>query len=1609
MPIAVTNTSTYIQGGIEAYVVSRHPTTDQVTIRLDLYYRRTNSYSGSTGPTSLSTDFIVTSHSLSGYNGSFTLAGGQQDVWQYAGITVDQTIGAGANGRTINVGWNTHTASQSGYWTGSGSGEITFTNAPTGISCSDIVPGIDSVTANVFITGWGGEGNSSTRYRELQLWTYSSGLTEPRRYQPAYGDSLSGNITVSNSSSGSLNIVGNTHYVLGMYASNGVYNTESRRIGSVTTLAPKDTLTVSDSDSSSITVDYSVPADGGYYAKTLSYSIDNGATWVDFVTLDSGSASTGTFTIPNLEPNTEYTIQSRVVTTSGTTTNDAITGRTIGPAKPSLTSTNATSTSTTWQYKTTTYGGGANGITRLYIGTNSTPTTQRDTTTDENVAKEYTYSGLQPNQIYYARARAESTFDGELVYSDYTDVVSRVTPCDAPTLNSLGVMEYETITTVTVRGNITIPADSNYYQKTLQYRYKVGNASYTTWATATTFDVGTQQTYNLNITNLPVDTIITVDVRTSTTAGQTAVSTKQITTSGAHQGPTNFDYSIVDQNTALQTWLSTFGGYVNPIYVQGQSQVALTILNTTKGTCSDGTTISKYVSTLVIDNNQQETTTFTYPLTIPFGTPTPINRATDSPSNEIKIRSRVYDTLDAYTEVEKTALALSWQAPTIAISGERLTRMGAARIDYSGIYARLQDNSLNSGNDINTLTIEYRVLDMDGNVLTDWTSNTNYNTTIDSVRPFLRNYTGRIALDNIPIQTPCVVEVRTSDHFASTTESLVLDIWEIGQVNDPVVYDIELWDWKTNTYVADLSYLVVGDLNIEWVLDDVEQVSFDMDLLEFEKKCTEMGVDPEELLKPYTHDIRIRRNGEYILGCQLVEANISIANNPPSKISVKGTGFLNLFKDQYIMDESWSKYTYAQIAQKLVKTAQKPDCLIKNPTGDIDTSYWLAADGTVSWGDNSDGSSGISGGGYIIGNRSGTGWIVIGSQMSCGAGTNISIDLWVKARSGDYVAILERKFITSSTEQRIFTTLTAQGGWQHIIVNGLTSFDQGYLIIGTERQDSSTQFCIDDVYVYAVDDDATLCDMKVKIGVDTASVNQSNEREVAYSLQNVKDALMELASFEEDKFDFEFLPDRTFNVYSRKGSDKLDLNIIYPGNVDSTTIQRSASNVANKIINIGSGIGDERLQFTTSNFNSRDQLGTHESVVTNSNVSLQQTLMSQAIKELNDRKNPTDLPSITIKDGSINPSNVETGDIIFFQIQDDTYLGASSGEYRIMKMSVSVSEDSVESVKLTVENVKAETEPQMVRYIRSRLAGSDLDGGSQWVQIQALMLVGDRYINVAQGKPVYASMPGDPATPAHIDPNVITNGNIDSNNFFQIATNYNSASVTIDLGDEYPLDYVKAWQYYLPLGGARTYYQNTLSVGTTLPDRIDGDEPLELVLWQDPRYPSLSEGQKSSWIQEQNTGELSKPRKVRYIKEYIKGNSVDIANHWVEITALEKIDNSGQFINRASGATVSGYPNISNGNYAVNGDWTNTNQYAEWENSDGSSIIIDLGAEYPIDYIKIWHYYGDNRTYYHSILSVGTELTPENEPLETIVWENGDNEGWVETSAGRVSPWIQGL
>lgn len=495
-----------------------------------------------------------------------------------------------------------------------------------------------------------------------------------------------------------------------------------------------------------------------------------------------------------------------------------------------------------------------------------------------------------------------------------------------------------------------------------------------------------------------------------------------------------------------------------------------------------------------------------------------------------------------------------------------------------------------------------------------------------------------------------------------------------------VAYDIEIWDWKNESYVADISTILNSDLEIEWILDDVETVSFSIDLVQFEKKCQAMGVSPAEVLTPYVHDIRIRRNGEYILGAQVVETNIQINNDAPASIQVKCTGFLNLFKDQYIT-EAWSGYTYAQIARKLVEGAQRAENLTKNPTADIDISYWLNPFGvmarTTASGETHAGS------GAVKITTSPAGWVGAGTQMNCSAGDKINIDIYVKGVSGQTIYVRERSLITNSTGQGTMTSISGNGSWQHITATYTCLYDKGYILI---EQGTSTQLLIDDCYVYLYDEDENdLCDLRVDLGTDTASINQQSDRERNYQLQNIKDALIDLTCLEDDNFDFDFSPDRTFNCYDMKGSIKSDLEAVYPGNVHSMTITRSAANLANKIINIGSGIGDERLEVTTADKVSRQTYGTRESVVTRNNVQLEDTLYAQGMGDLIDRKVPVDLPKVVIKDGSLNPSNIVVGDCIIVKVEGDSFLGTINALYRIVQFQVSVDQEHVETVNLTLE------------------------------------------------------------------------------------------------------------------------------------------------------------------------------------------------------------------------------------------------------------------------------------------------------------------------------------
>ena len=121
--------------------------------------------------------------------------------------------------------------------------------------------------------------------------------------------------------------------------------------------------------------------------------------------------------------------------------------------------------------------------------------------------------------------------------------------------------------------------------------------------------------------------------------------------------------------------------------------------------------------------------------------------------------------------------------------------------------------------------------------------------------------------------------------------------------------------------------------------------------------------------------------------------------------------------------------------------------------------------------------------------------------------------------------------------------------------------------------------------------------------------------------------------------------------------------------------------------------------------------------------------------------------------------------------------------------------------------------------------------------------------------------------------------------------------------------------------------------------------------------------------------------------------------------ALMRVD--GELVNMAYGITPTATASISNVARITDGV-TAGSPYAGIDVAGAQSVVIDLGAEYPIDYIKVWHYFTDGRTYNGNTLSVGTTYKSGNTPLDVILWQY-TGASYEEVSAGRQSKWIQGI
>jgi hypothetical protein len=145
----------------------------------------------------------------------------------------------------------------------------------------------------------------------------------------------------------------------------------------------------------------------------------------------------------------------------------------------------------------------------------------------------------------------------------------------------------------------------------------------------------------------------------------------------------------------------------------------------------------------------------------------------------------------------------------------------------------------------------------------------------------------------------------------------------------------------------------------------------------------------------------------------------------------------------------------------------------------------------------------------------------------------------------------------------------------------------------------------------------------------------------------------------------------------------------------------------------------------------------------------------------------------------------------------------------------------------------------------------------------------------------------------------------------------------------------------------------------------------------------------------------------RYVRFYSNGSTANSNNHYVEIRIFGFKSNVVD--NQAAGKTLTSSVNFVNLARVADGS-KSTGSFSEDYPAGGGLqwVQADLGISYDISDIKLWHYFGDSRTYHDVVVQVSDD--PTFKTGVTTVYNNdadgsaglgtGTAAEYAETSAG---------
>ena len=206
------------------------------------------------------------------------------------------------------------------------------------------------------------------------------------------------------------------------------------------------------------------------------------------------------------------------------------------------------------------------------------------------------------------------------------------------------------------------------------------------------------------------------------------------------------------------------------------------------------------------------------------------------------------------------------------------------------------------------------------------------------------------------------------------------------------------------------------------------------------------------------------------------------------------------------------------------------------------------------------------------------------------------------------------------------------------------------------------------------------------LGITQGTLVDTYESVLTADYRDVKSIIQLYTYAQPTTYDFEITPNKVFNTYLHLGSERPEIQLVYPYNITSMKIPRSSDSLYNQIIGLGSGIGEERIQAVVQDIPSKIRYRVRENKVLYNSVVNQDTLIENLEGELVQAINVLELPEITVSGDAVDLDLVRVGDSVYVRSTNSTYNNDLEGMFRIYEMNITVSSDVSETVSIKFYN-----------------------------------------------------------------------------------------------------------------------------------------------------------------------------------------------------------------------------------------------------------------------------------------------------------------------------------